>query len=397
VTTSGTLTTLNCFGGADGYDPFAGLVLGTDGNLHGTTFGGGRSGQGSLFNITTAGDLTTLFDFNGVDGEYPESWLIQATDGNFYGTTLGGGAEPERNACSAGCGTVFKVTPQGALTTLHSFDGTDGHFPRAGLFQAINGNFYGSTDGSLPTLFEITPDGNLTTLYTFDVQAVFPNGLLQTVGGDIYGTTRKGGANGCGMIYKIGPSGKVTRVYSFSVADGCSPSGGLIQATDGNFYGVTGAGGSPGGGTIFRLSPEGTLTVLYNLPDCVGGCSPSGTLVQATDGNLYGTTALGPLAIGNCPGGFGDGCGTVFKLNVGLGPFVKTVPTSGSVGTAVIILGTNLTGATEVKFNGVAAPFNVASSSEITATVPAGATTGEVDVETPGGKLSSNIQFTVAP
>jgi uncharacterized repeat protein (TIGR03803 family) len=399
VTTSGTLTMLDCFDGTNGAVPYAGLVLGADGNLRGTTSQGGH-GQGNLFNITNTGELTKLYEFSGFDGGVPRGWLIQATDGNFYGTTEAGGAPADRNCSNAGCGTVFKVTPEGALTTLHSFDGTDGGFPLTGLLQASNGNFYGTTDRGYGSVFELTPQGTLTTVYRFQGFTA-PNGLIQTTGGDIYGTTYLGGASFCGMIYSISSAGDVNRLYSFSEQDGCNPDGALIQATDGNFYGTTLIGGSIGSGTVFRLTPDGTLTTLYSFcsqPNCADGQYPLGTLVQATDGNLYGTTQEGPIGIPGCSGvgGF-DVCGTIFKLDVGLAPFVKTVPASGSVGTSVIILGTNLTGATNVKFNGTSATFSVVSSSEITATAPAGATTGEVDVETPGGKLSSNIPFTVAP
>jgi uncharacterized repeat protein (TIGR03803 family) len=395
VTTTGTMTMVHCFGGTDGADPYAGLVLGTNGNLYGTTSAGGPYRQGTLFNITVAGDLTTLFNFDGGDGGIPWGSLIQAADGNFYGTTAAGGGS---RACSAGCGTLFKVTPEGTLTTFYTFGAASGAYPRTGLLQAADGNFYGTTSRGSGTVFEVTPEGALTTAFTFPATYAYPNGLIQTAGGDIYGTTRGGGADFCGMIYRISPDGTTTRLFSFNGTDGCLSSGGLIQGTDGNFYGVTDGGGTSGDGTIFKVTPRGVLTTVYNFcsqPNCADGSGPSGTLIQATDGSFYGTTELGSVSAGSCFDGYG--CGTVFKLDVGLAPFVKTVPASGGIGTAVIILGTNLTGATNVKFNGTSATFSVVSSSEITATVPAGAATGEVDVETPGGKLSSNIQFTVAP
>jgi len=160
----------------------------------------------------------------------------------------------------------------------------------------------------------------------------------------------------------------------------------LIQATNGIFYGV-GDGGPDG--TVYSITSGGTLTTLHSF-DGTDGENPSGGLVQATNGTFYGTTSQGGAG-SQC----GYGCGTIFSLSLGLGPFVETLPTSGKVGAAVMILGTNLTGATGVTYNGTAAVFKVVSSSEITTTVPTGATTGEVKVVTPSGTLSSNVSFRV--
>ena len=148
------------------------------------------------------------------------------------------------------------------------------------------------------------------------------------------------------------------------------------------------------GGTIFKITPSGQLTTLYSFCaqiNCPDGQNPSAGLVQGTDGNLYGTTAYGG---GN---GCSGGCGTVFSLSVGLRPFVETLPTSGQVGTMVSILGTNLTGASHVSFNGVPAKFTVVSISEIRTAVPVGATSGKVKVRTPSGTLMSNLDFRLIP
>jgi uncharacterized repeat protein (TIGR03803 family) len=164
--------------------------------------------------------------------------------------------------------------------------------------------------------------------------------------------------------------------------------GALVQATDGDLYGTTYAGGTNDYGTIFRITPNGTLTTLYSFCSkngCTDGYQPIGGLVQATNGSLYGTTINGALLSG----------GTVFSLSVGLEPFVETLPTSGSAGAAVKILGTTLTGTTSVTFDGTEAEFTVVSPSLITTTVPAGATTGTVQVVTPNGTLSSNVPFRV--
>jgi uncharacterized repeat protein (TIGR03803 family) len=396
ITPSATLTTLHSFDLTDGAKPYARLVqAATNGNLYGTTVGGGAKDYGTVFRITASGTLTTLHSFCSQyrcpDGGYVYAGLVLAADGNFYGTTSAGGANL--------LGTVFKITPSGTLTTLHSFDGTAGAYPYAGLVQATDGNFYGTTikggahlEG---TVFKITPGGTLTALHSF---AGFPTdgslpyaGLIQATNGNFYGTTIAGGAHNRGTVFKITPSGTLTTLHSFDGTDGQGPYyAELVQATDGNFYGTTYEGGSNacsfGCGTVFKITPSGTLTTLHSF-DGTDGQQPYAGLVQDTNGNFYGTTRLGGA----------HSYGTVFSLSVGLGPFVETQPTSGKVGAAVKILGTDLTGATSVTFNGTAAVFQVVSSSEITTTVPAGATTGKVKVVTPNGTLFSNVPFRVLP
>ena len=423
ITPSGTLTTLYSFcsqsGCADGDHPLAGLIQATNGDLYGTTgYGGandtcqynGNVGCGTVFKITPSGTLTTLHSFNGTDGWLPFAGLVQATDGNFYGTTDEGGA----NACPPpfnGCGTVFKITPSGTLTTLHSFNGGDGSEPLGGLVQATNGDLYGTTESGGAngdgTVFKIILGGTLTTLYSFCSQSGCTDGaypcmgvLIQATDGNLYGTTLGGGANGAGTVFKITPSGTLTTLYSFcsqsDCTDGVGPLEGLVRATDGNFYGTTGYGGAfndncpPSNtcGTIFKITPSATLTTLYNFcsqSGCADGWLPFAELVQATNGKFYGTTLYGGA----------NNYGTVFSLSVGLGPFVETLPSYGKVGTAVKILGTNLTGATSVTFNGTGAQFTVVSKSEIKTTVPTGATTGPVEVTTPKGTLKSNVVFRV--
>src|SRR5580658_3905800 len=410
ITLSGTLTTLYSFcsqsGCPDGEYPYAGLVQATNGDFYGTTSQGGANGNyGTVFKITPSGTLTTLYSFcsqtNCTDGYNPEGGLVQATNGDFYGTTSQGGAYLTEGY---GYGTVFKITPSGTLTTLHSFDEADGNFPTAALVQATNGDFYGTTEEDGPngngTVFKITPSGTLTTLYGFDgTDGEYPvGGLVQATNGDFYGTTDAGGANSYGTVFKITPGGTLTTLHSFcsqgsapDCTDGQEPRAGLVQATNGDFYGTTYAGGANGSGTVFKITLSGTLTTLYNFcsqSGCTDGADPYAGLVQDTDGAFYGTAS---------EGGGASYDGTVFSLSVGLGPFVKTRPTSGKVGADVKILGTDLTGATSVSFNGTAAVFEVVSGAEITTTVPAGASSGTVQVVTPSGTLSSNVSFRVAP
>jgi uncharacterized repeat protein (TIGR03803 family) len=404
ITPSGTLATVHSFCSQsdciDGEYTYATPIQGTDGNFYGTTYLGGSKELGTIFKITPSGRATTLHTFGGPDGSQPLAGLVQATNGDFYGTTYIGGSE--------GKGEVFKITPNGALTTLHSFCSqsgcADGANPFAGLVLGVDGNLYGTTFGGgtakgFGTVFKITPSGALTTLHSFCTKSACPDGrfpqtgLVQATNGNLYGTTISGGAYGNGTIFKITTSGTLTTLYNVCSQSGC-PDGnyliaGLIQATDGNLYGIMDVGGANGSGTIFKISLSGTLTTLYNFcsqAGCPDGQYPGGGLVQATDGNLYGTTDDG--------GANGDG--TVFSLSVGLEPFVETEPTAAKVGAPVKILGTNLTGATSVNFNGEAATFTVVSPSEITTTVPPGATTGNLQVVTPRGTLSSNVSFRVS-
>ncbi len=341
------LKTLVRFDGTNGYGPSGPLIQGTDGNFYGTTWSGGTNYQsaGTFFTITPTGTLTILYNFcslkNCTDGAYPNG-LVQAADGDFYGTTNSGGT----NICdNYGCGTIFKITPTGQLTTLHNFcserNCRDGWSPYAGLVQGVGGNLYGTTymSGSTRdagTVFKITPDGKLTTLYRFrssngrhgvNVMA----GLVQGADRNFYGSTQAGGSNSnsAGTIFKITPSGKLTTLHSFAgyPSDGAHPRAALVQGRDKNFYGTTPAGGSNGDcsggcGTIFKITPSGKLTTLYNFcakADCSDGVEPIAALVQATDGNLYGTTGAGGVGfVGNIGAcylyGENEGCGTIFKV-----------------------------------------------------------------------------------
>ncbi len=175
-----------------------------------------------------------------------------------------------------------------------------------------------------------------------------------------------------------------------------NPPRALIQATDGNFYGTTYGGGADGSGTVFKITPSGTLTTLHSF-DGTDGANPVAALIQDTNGNLYGTTEGGGTNLDCGDRQFPQPCGTIFSLSVGLGPFVKTLPAAGKVGAEIGILGTNLTGATAVTFNGTTAQFKVASPTLILTHVPTGAKTGEINVALPGGTLSSNVPFYVLP
>ena len=356
-----TFTTLLSFDGSNGKHPYASLVQGIDGNYYGTTvYGGGIHDKGTVFEITAGGKLTKRSFHGDSGGAFPYAGLALGTGGYFYGTT-----EADR---AYGFGIVFKVSPDGTLTTLYSFcprgyPCSDGWGGRAALVEGRDGNFYGTTEAGgtndAGTVFKITPSGTLTTLYSFcpqgppdcsDGRQPFA-GLVQGTDGYFYGTTQYGGINNGGTLFKITSRGTVTTLYSFcsqaNCTDGEDPGAGLVQATDGNFYGTTESGGSfkchsgfhtyTGCGTVFEITPGGKLTTLHNFGGA-DGAFPYAGLVQATNGALYGTTAGGG---GAAPGGNTGSlcCGTVFSLDTGLGPFVAFVRSEGRVGQISDILG----------------------------------------------------------
>jgi uncharacterized repeat protein (TIGR03803 family) len=336
--------------------------------------------------MTPAGEFTTLYTFCSQsacgDGGQPDAALIEGKDGNFYGTTQVYGANE--------AGTVFRITPTGALTTLYSFcsltNCADGGHPSSSLIQATNGNFYGTNSS---TVFKITLNGKLTTLYTFTGTGP-SSGLIQANDGNFYGTTGPGTDNE-GTVFGMTSAGALTTLYTFTGYNGTSPEGTLIQATDGNLYGTTFLGGAYYAyGSIFRTTLTGDLTTLYSFcaqTNCPDGENPSGALFQSTNGQFYGTTWYG---------GVNDE-GTVFAVDAGLAPFIETIPTSGRSGSTVKILGYGLSGATAVSFNGKDSILGSKANTYLTTRVPPGATSGFVTVTTSKGKLRSNVRFRVIP
>jgi uncharacterized repeat protein (TIGR03803 family) len=420
TTLDGTLTTMHNFCShnvrgfcIDGRTPGAALVQGTNGVFYGAA-NEGATGLGNAFQMTANGNLTVLYSFcsqpDCLDGEVSNT-LMQASDGNLYGTTEAGGT----NKGGGMGGTIFRLTPTGTLTTLYNFcslsNCADGEVPHTPVIQARNGNLYGVTSGGgvstncssgCGTVFELSPSGTLTTLHNFNLtDGAGPSGLVQGADGNFYGTTYSGGTgsgivcpNGCGTAFKITPAGAFTTLHNFCSLAKCSDGltgTGLIQATDGNFYGTTFYGGKGGEGTIFRMTQQGALTTLYAFctqPGCPDGQYP-GELLQDTDGNFYGVAEQGGSGL--------NGYGTIFRFSTGLAPFVKLTRDSGNVGLVGGILGQGFTGTTGVFLNGAPTSFTVVSDTYIQATVPAGATSGFVTVQTPGGTLTSNVPFRVTP
>ena len=274
--------------------------------------------------------FTSLYSFTGAnDGAFPGGALVQGSDGYFYGTTEFGGFT---NQSVIGCGTVFKISPNGVLTTLYSFTGSnDGENPVGALVQGGDGYFYGATQTALGgpyhgpeygTVFKISTNGVLTNLYSFSGtnDGAYPAaGLVQGSDGFFYGTTQNGGASetiqnpGYGTVFKISSNGWLTNLYSFSSSNGY-PSTSLVQGGDGFFYGTAGGIneglGLTGYGTVFKIDTNGMLTNLYSFTGTADGESPRG-LAPGNDGNFYGTTDGG----GAYTNQFGYGNGTVFRFS----------------------------------------------------------------------------------
>jgi len=298
------------------------------------------SGCGTVFEITPSGTVTSLYSFCSkvtwglcADGSNPTAALTQGADGNFYGTTLYGGANAADNNCfCGGYGTVFKLSPAGQLTTLYQFCNVinssgvclDGALPFGGLLQASNGKLYGTTYSGgahgKGTVFEITLTGKLTLLHSFCagsncMDGAYPYaGLVQATNGNLYGVTRYGGYNQWGTVFEISVAGKLTTLHQFSSGtEGITPYSALIQAKDGNLYGTAPEGGAyiktgNSSGTVFKITPQGKLTALYSFcsqTNCTDGAYPFAGLVQGTSGDLYGVTYSGGAA----------GDGTVFRLS----------------------------------------------------------------------------------
>jgi uncharacterized repeat protein (TIGR03803 family) len=322
-TLQGHMTVLRSFdAGKSDNDPLPedALTLGTDGNLYGVIPGGGDNSCGIAFRLTSQGGFTALYQFGkpGVkdDPRGPTAPLIRGADGNFYGTSNIGG--------SADAGTVFRLTPQGAVTTLHSFDDgsvlRDGDTPWAPVMQEPDGNLYGTTfNGSgahdkvdfKGTLYRLTLGGKLTILHRFDDGSV-PNdgkadsgsGLFAARDHTLYGTTHTGsGTATSGTFFKFTPDGSVTILHvfnaDFSGKDGVFPEPTLVEGPDGNFYGTTEDGGTANNGTIYQITPTGNVTILHSFGDKAiphDGIEPRAGLVLANDGYLYGTASQGGTA-----------------------------------------------------------------------------------------------------
>jgi uncharacterized repeat protein (TIGR03803 family) len=375
--------------------PSGGVTLGFDGNLWGTTSGGGKDAAGTVFKITPAGALTKVYDFtNGKDDSAPTYPPLQGQDGNMYGVS--------EEQYTTQYGSFFKLTTKGAISP-HPFDYTNGESPNLPA-QGNDGNFYGTAQyGGDATcrcgvVYKATAGGTITVLHNFtgyvsstDYDGNRPIGILvQDSDGNFYGTTYQGGKFTNGTVFKITPAGTYTLLYSFGsvTGDGLLPIAALTVGTDGNLYGTASRGGKAGYGALFEITTAGKEKLLYSfcVVACTDGYVPTTPMVLHTDGIFYGNTAGSSLG------------GSVFySLKTGLKPFVKLVTWSAKVGATVEILGQGFTSATGVTFDGVAAKFDNISDTYMTAVVPAGAKTGVVTVKTFTSTMTGDRTFLVVP
>jgi uncharacterized repeat protein (TIGR03803 family) len=417
VPPSGGMNLLHSFNysAGDGIGPQSGLTLSTNGTFWGTTEGEDFYEGNVIFYMTATGTLTTFNVLGGANGGEPIAPPVQGMDGNFYGMTTAGGNTTLCTYSDGGCGVIYRITPAGKFKVIYTFDQTNGANPDDPLLLGTDGNFYGTTSygGTINgvyngngVVFKVTPQGKYTPIYVFCAQQACLDGgqpsagLVQGTDGNFYGTTLCCGTHLYsdyfgGTIFKLTPSGQYTVLYDFcsqpNCADGGNAVAGLTLGTDGNFYGTTQVGGANGNGVIFQITPEGQYTVLHSF-DFTDGNAPEAPLTQGTDGILYGQTYDG--GTGPC---INTRCGVFFSLDMGLPSYAAPVAWYGDEGSTVEILGQGLAGATGVTFNGTSAQFKVQSSTYLDAIVPAGATLGPITVTGPKGKLVSKTAFRVLP
>lgn len=274
----------------------------------------------ALCTFTSGQRLTVLHTFNQTDGQFSTSGLVHGSDGYLYGTAGNGGP--------TGCGTVFKITPSGKFTSIYSFvfGGNDGCVPSSSVIRDASGNLYGTTDFGGPanagTVFKIDHSGHESVLYAFkggSDGAIPQNDLVRDKAGNLYGTTREGGNytvcnQGCGIVFKINPTGGETILHTFTGGqDGGVPSGGLVMDSSGNLYGPAEIGGLYGYGQIFKFNTAGDLTQVLNFGPAlsVDGNVPVNDLAFGPGSILYGTTTWG----GDLNLCSNDGCGVIFALS----------------------------------------------------------------------------------
>ena len=309
VDATGRETVLYSFksGIADGAYPYSGVILDASGNLYGTTYQGGAGNVGIVFKVSQAGHETVLCSLPGApSGSSPAAGVTRDPAGNFYGTTLSGGA--------GNAGLAYKLDPTGHETVLYNFmGGADGGLPSSGLIRDSAGNLYGTTrsGGAISSdnpycgvLYKLDPSGHETVLHTFTCGAdgSFPEGpLTRDAEGNIYGATYEGGSGQAGVVYKYDTTGNLTVLFSFTNgSDGGYPEAGVIRDAAGNLYGTARGGGLPHGsnrgwGVVFKLDPAGHETVLYSFANGADGATPNSPLYRDAGGNLYGTTLFGIL------------------------------------------------------------------------------------------------------
>ena len=297
------------------YPQLSKLMQAVDGKLYGITSGGGSNGYGVIFSVDpSTSAYTKLKDFDYTNGSYPSGGLVQATDGKLYGMTNGGG--------SNGYGVIFSFDPStSTYTKLKDFDNTNGSNPYGSLVQAADGKLYGMThsggSSGYGTIFSFAPSTSAyIKLKDFDnTNGSYPFGsLVQSTNGKLYGMTNGGGSNGYGVIFSFDPSTSTyTKLKDFDNTNGSNPYGSLVQAADGKLYGMTHSGGSSGYGTIFSFAPSTSAYIKLKDFDNTNGSYPFGSLVQSTNGKLYGMTN----------GGGSNGYGVIFSFDAATSDYTK--------------------------------------------------------------------------
>ncbi|MDB5293501.1 MAG: hypothetical protein JWL69_4742 [Phycisphaerales bacterium] len=317
------LTTLATFNQPNGVNPDGPLIADAAGNLYGTTYYGGASGFGTVFQVAAGTHtLSTLATFNSFNGSNPSAGLIADAAGNLYGTTQSGGLSND--------GTVFQIAAgTHALSTLVAFSGSNGIAPQAGLIADSAGNLYGTTGGGggaagAGTVFEIAAGTHvLTTLATFNINnGNGPSGkLIADAAGNLYGTTFAGGTTGVGTVFEITAGTHALSTLS-NFGTGYHPKAGLIADAAGNLYGTTEYGGAGGGGTLYEITAGTHVFSTLATFNGSNGNGPSGELIADAAGNLYGTTTNGGA----------NNHGTVFQIAAGTNAISTLATFNGSNG-----------------------------------------------------------------
>jgi uncharacterized repeat protein (TIGR03803 family) len=417
ITTGGTFTTLYSFTGmnGDGALPNGPPIQASDGNFYGTTEEGGAENDGAIYKMTPAGKVTIIHSFVApAEGGNPGGALVQGSDGNFYGTTQEGGG-------------IFQVTPTGKLKVIHALATMDGQVPLGALIQGSDGDYYGTaTLGGIPgqgTVYKVSSTGQFMVLHDFDSTVDGQGdpwvGLVQASDGNYYGVSFRSGLSGesqFGGIFELSSQDVYSSLYLFDGTVGANPASALIQHTNGLLYGNTQNDGALNVGTIYSMNIGAAPFCLPNLQSGKIG-NVVGILGQNFDPSSVvrfgGVAATGVKVIGPdfltaaIPSGALSGAVTVntgtskltsrqtFKVL----PTIKSFsPTSGPVGTPVIITGSGFTQTIGVGFGAyVPSKFTVNSDTQVTATVSSGSKTGPVGIETKGGIAISPEIFTVTP
>ncbi len=300
----------------DGAQPYVAPIQASDGNFYGTTYGTSGTDAGSVYQLTPSGTFNTLHAFSGgTDGGFPQAMLVQGSDGNIYGTTSAGGNASD--CAGMGCGTIFKVTPAGAFSTIYTFTGgTDGGTPIGGLVEDGAGVFYGTTStagaNSYGTVYKLSGT-TVTPVYAFCTQSLCTDGeapqstMWVGVNGDLYGSTVRGGSNGSGSVFQLTTSGTLTTIGNFCTQYGCndgSSTNGIFLGSDGVYYGTTLYGGSSSQGSVYTVTTAGVVTPLISFVGGTDASHPNDAPMQAADGNFYGSSA----------GGGNYGYGAIWKM-----------------------------------------------------------------------------------